>query len=267
MEEKKRTLPWWMPIPIGAAAVVVVIIISVLIFGGEGKPGSVLPPAPDGSTNASSSEVISSKPTSGESEQVEDDPKFDELAQLYEKNPDLWGWLRVEGTQLDEPIMFTPENEQKYIYTDFDGNHDAAGELFIDKDCSVDPMSDNLIIYGHNMRNGSMFKTVMHYEEKSFWEEHPIIEMYTLGEKKEFEVVAAFYDKIYYKTDTCFKFYQFVDAADEAEFNEAYQYYKSNSVYDTGVTAEYGDQLITLVTCSYHEEDGRFVVIGREITP
>ena len=263
MEEKKLPLPRWALIAIGAAAVVVIVLICVLAFGGEGAPSSPVSSGADGPAHVSSSGAISSNPES--TEQPEDDPKFDELAQLHEKNPDLWGWLRIEGTQLDDPIMFTPENEQKYIYTDFDGNHDAAGELFIDKDCSVDPMSDNLIIYGHNMRNGSMFKTVMHYEEKSFWEEHPIIEMYTLGEKKTFEVVAAFYDKIYYKTDTCFKFYQFVDAADEAEFNEAYQYYKSHSEYDTGVTAEYGDQLITLVTCSYHEEDGRFVVIGREI--
>lgn len=264
MEEKKLPLPRWALIAIGAAAAVVIVVVIACVLGGGKNPTPSSSPA----GNAGSGPV--SSPEQGDteanvSEQLANDRKLDELAQLYEQNPDLWGWLRIEGTQLDEPIMYTPENEQKYIYMDFDGNHEAAGELFIDKDCSVDPMSDNLIIYGHNMRNGSMFKTVMHYEDKSFWEEHPIIEMYTLSEKKEFEVVAAFYDKVYYKTDTCFKFYQFVDAADEAEFNEAYQYYKTHSEYDTGVTAEYGDQLITLVTCSYHEEDGRFVVIGREI--
>lgn len=186
------------------------------------------------------------------------------LAAWYEENPDLCGWLRIEDTALDYPLMYTPEEPEKYLRMDFDGAYSVGGIPFLDADCSLDPESDNLIIYGHNMRDGSQFRSVMMYKDKSYWEEHPTILLSTLYEEREYEVLAAFYDRVYYKYEDCFKFYQFIDAEDEAAFNEAISYYKENAEYDTGVTAEYGDRLITLVTCSYHCEHGRFVVVARE---
>lgn len=185
------------------------------------------------------------------------------LAELYEQNPDLAGWIQIADTVIDYPVMFTPEDGEKYIYADFEGHFDVEGLPFIEDDCSMDPESDNLIIYGHNMKNGTMFASLMDYADKSYWEEHPVITFSTLYEEREYEIVAAFYDRVYYKYENCFKFYQFIDAEDEEHFAEALTYYKDNALYDTGVSAEYGDRLITLVTCAYHVENGRFVVVAR----
>lgn len=187
-----------------------------------------------------------------------------ELAALYEDNPDVCGWIKIEGTALDYPLMYTPEEPEKYLRMDFDGVYSVGGLPFLDSDCSLDPESDNLIIYGHNMRDGSQFRSIMMYKDKTYWEAHPTILLSTLYEEREYEVLAAFYDRVYYKYEDCFKFYQFIDAEDEEDFNEAVAYYKEHSEYDTGVTAQYGDRLITLVTCSYHHEYGRFVVVARE---
>ena len=188
-----------------------------------------------------------------------------ELAEIYADNPDIAGWVTIEGTVLDYPVMYTPEDGEKYLYKNINGSFDANGLPFIEDDCSVDPESDNIIIYGHNMKSGKMFASLMNYAKKEYWEQHPTIRFSTLYEEREYEIVAAFKDRVYYKTEDCFKFYQFIDAADEAHFEEAMTYFKENALYDTGVTAEYGDRLLTLVTCAYHVKNGRFVVVAREV--
>lgn len=186
-----------------------------------------------------------------------------EMAELYAQNPEIVGWLEIEGTVLDYPLMHTPDDPEKYLYADFEGNYSKPGTPFMDYRCTLDPPSDNLLLYGHNMKNGTMFREILSYANKSYWEEHPVIKLTTLYEEREYEVLAAFYDRIYLKSYTGFKFYNFVDAADEAEFENAIAYYKENACYETGVTAEYGDQLITLITCAYHVDNGRFVVVAR----
>ena len=183
-------------------------------------------------------------------------------APLYEQNHDLFGWLRIDGTVIDYPVMHTPTDPEKYLHTNFKREYSFGGIPFIDANCSAD--SDNLLIYGHNMLDGSMFRSLPKYESKSYWQAHPTIHFDTLYEEGEYEVLAAFYDRVYYTYEDCFKFYQFIDAADEADFNNAISNFRSKALYDTGVTAAYGDKLITLVTCAYHVEDGRFVVVARK---
>lgn len=190
---------------------------------------------------------------------------LENMAALYAENPDVIGYVRVDDTKLDYPVMYTPDNEEKYIHADFNGKFSVGGLPFIDKDCSMDPESTNLIIYGHNMNNGTAFRTLMGYDKKTFWEQHPTIYFSTLYEERTYEIVAAFYDRVYYKYEDVFKFYNFVEPTDEADFNYAMEQFKEKSLYDTGVTASYGDHLITLVTCAYHTDNGRFVVVAREI--
>lgn len=198
---------------------------------------------------------------------VETEPMMlPELAEIYADNPDLAGWITIEGTVLDYPVMYSPEDGEKYLYKNINGSFDANGLPFIEDGCSMEPESDNIIIYGHNMKSGKMFASLMNYAKKEYWEEHPTIRFATLYEEREYEIVAAFKDRVYYKNEDCFKFYQFIDAEDEAHYEEAISHFKENAEYDTGVTAEYGDRLITLVTCAYHVENGRFVVVAREIT-
>ena len=184
------------------------------------------------------------------------------LQEQYEKNPDLAGWLTVPGTRIDYPVMYSPDEPERYLHANFEVSYSFAGLPFIDAAC--DPESGNRIIYAHNMLDGSMFRTLLKYQQKDFWQRNPVISFSTLYEEQEYEVVAAFYDKVYKKTDTNFKFYQFYDTSDQSRFDEAMAYYREHALYDTGVTAQCGDELITLVTCAYQTENGRFVVVARK---
>lgn len=194
-------------------------------------------------------------------------PMLPKMAELYAENPDIIGWITIPGTNVDYPVMLTPEEPEKYIHMNFKGLYSIGGLPFMEDECSMDPESDNLIIYGHNMKNGTQFKDLMNYTMKKYWQEHPKILFSTLYEERTYEIISAFYDQVYRPTDNVFKFYQFINAKDEADFENAMKHYKAKAEYDTGVTAEYGDRLITLVTCSYHIDDGRFVVVAKEITP
>lgn len=184
---------------------------------------------------------------------------------LYEENPDIWGWVSIEGTVIDYPVMHTPEEPEKYLHLDFSGNYNYAGIPFLDWEC--DENSDNLLIYAHNMKNGTMFRSLLQYETKTYWEKHPTFTLNSLYEEREYEVIAAFYDRVYYKTEDCFKFYQVKTVDGQEEFDQVVATLKEKALYDTGVTAEYGDQLAMLVTCAYHTKNGRFVVVGRYHEP
>ena len=186
-------------------------------------------------------------------------PRF--LVQL-QKNPDLAGWLTLPGTRIDYPVMYSPDEPERYLHANFDAAYSFAGLPFLDAACDTE--SGNRIIYAHNMLDGSMFRTLLKYQQKDFWQRNPVISFNTLYEEQEYEVVAAFYDKVYKKSDTNFKFYQFYDTSDQSSFDEAIAYYREHALYDTGVTAQCGDLFLTLVTCAYQTENGRFVVVARK---
>lgn len=184
------------------------------------------------------------------------------LQEQYEKNPDLAGWLTIPGTRIDYPVMYSPDEPERYLHANFEVSYSFAGLPFLDAACDTE--SGNRIIYAHNMLDGSMFRTLLKYQQKDFWQRSPVISFNTLYEEQEYEVVAAFYDKVYKKSDTNFKFYQFYDTSDQSSFDEAMAYYREHALYDTGVTAQCGDLFLTLVTCAYQTENGRFVVVARK---
>lgn len=183
---------------------------------------------------------------------------------LESENPDFYGWLQIDGTTVDYPVMHTPDDPEKYLHLDFDGQYSVTGTPFLDERCTSD--SDNLIIYAHNMNNGTMFKDLLKYKDETYWKEHPIIHFNTLNEQHDYEIMSVFYDRVYYQYEEGFRYYNFINAESESDYNQAVQEYLDKSLYDTGVSAKSGDQLLTLSTCSYHEQDGRFVVVAREIS-
>ncbi|MCR4808131.1 MAG: class B sortase [Lachnospiraceae bacterium] len=182
---------------------------------------------------------------------------------MKEDNPDFAGYLMVVGTNVAYPVMYSPEDPEKYLHKDLNGLESHGGLPFIDTRCNIEPDSDNIIIYGHNMKDGSKFSSLIDYQDKAFYEDHKIIRYDTTDEVREYEVMAVFYDKVYYIDEDVFKFYDFIDAGDEYDYEDNVNEYLKRSIYDTGVRAVYGDKLITLVTCSYHTENGRFVVVAR----
>ena len=189
-------------------------------------------------------------------------------ADLFLQNGDMAFWLVVDGTAIDYPVVQTPEDENYYLNRDFYGNEDKAGCLILDVDSQPfgENQTTNLIIHGHNMKAGTMFGGLMQYEDENYYAEHKHMEIYTRTDKREYEVIAAFYSQVYYPTDLVFKYYNFFKADNEMEFDYFYDNIKEISLYDTGVTAELGDHFLTLSTCAYHVEDGRFVVVAKEIS-
>lgn len=185
--------------------------------------------------------------------------------EYYLTNPDMVGWLVLPGTVIDYPVMWTPRDENYYLKRDFYGKSSNDGCLILDTDSSLDPLTTNLIIHGHYRKTGAMFTCLHQYADKDFYEEHKQIILHTEEREIIYEVVAAFKSQVYLKTDKVFKFYKFFQADTQAEFDDFYSNIKKLSFYDTGVTAEFGDNFITLSTCAYHVDNGRFVVVAKEV--
>ena len=188
-------------------------------------------------------------------------------AESYLANEDMAGWLVIPDTVIDYPIMWTPEDENYYLRRGFNKKKNSAGCLILDTDSSLEPLTTNLIIHGHNMKAGTMFGTLTDYEDEDFFESHKQIILHTKECQRNYEVIAVFRSQVYKKSDTVFKFYKFFQADTEEEFLNFYENIKEMSLYDTSVTAQFGDNFITLSTCSYHVENGRFVVVAKEVEP
>ena len=182
------------------------------------------------------------------------------------KNDDMVAWIKIPDTCVDYPVMWTPEDEEYYLRKDFNKKYDKAGVPFLDTESSMYPMTTNLIIYGHNFE-GIMFYDVLEYEDESYFKDHPYLYLYGKDCEHKYAVMAAFRSRVYYTTDTCFKYYKFFQADTEEEFKDFYDNVKELSYYDTGVTASFGDRFVTLSTCSDHLPGGvgRFVLVAVEI--
>ncbi len=194
-----------------------------------------------------------------------EEPLLEKYAALYEENHDLIGWLSIEGMVIDYPVMKC-EDDEYYLHHDFYGNDSKYGCLYVRGVADVDTPGTNFIIYGHNMKDGSMFGDLDLYRRESFYREHPTISFDTLYEERTYEIIAVFRSQVYHSGEDAFRYYQFYEAQTQEEFAYFYENIKELALYDTGVTAEFGDTFLTLSTCAYHVEDGRFVVVAKAVS-
>jgi len=182
---------------------------------------------------------------------------------LWQKNNDLAGWLSIDGTPISYPVMYTPDDPEYYLRRGFDKTEAVSGSLFISGGC--EPDSSHVIIYGHQMKNKTMFGSLSKYADAEYFREHPVICFDTLYERGVYEVMAAFYSRAYTINEQgVFRYYQYTDLSDRETFEDYINQVKKAALYDTGISAEYGDSLLTLSTCSHHVQDGRFVVVARK---
>jgi len=186
-----------------------------------------------------------------------------EYAALYLQNDDMVGWIEIEGTKLNYPVLQTPDEKDFYLQRDFNKEKSNHGAIYVQENCDVWTPSDNVVIYGHNMKDGSMFATLLKYRKQEYWEEHRYIYFNTLLERHTYEIVAVF--KTTATIGKGFDYHLFVEAEDEEEFIDYITKIKKLDYYDTGVTAEYGDKLITLSTCEYTLTNGRLVVVAKRV--
>ena len=182
--------------------------------------------------------------------------------ELAAKNSDFFGWLKIDDTVVNYPVMHTPGNPEKYLHMDFDGDYSDSGCLFLDAECRSD--GNMYLIYGHHMINGSMFGSLPKYEDYDYYSSHKTIKFDTLNSIGDYEIFAVFRSQVYDDGDDVFKYYEFKNLDDQGTFDYYVSNVKALSLYDTGITPTYGDKLIALSTCNYHTSDGRFVVVGRK---
>lgn len=186
-----------------------------------------------------------------------------EYAATYELNNHMVGWLWIDGTNINYPVVQTPDSPNYYLRRDFYGNQDTHGCIYAAEHCDIDKPSDNITIYGHRMRDGTMFAALEQYRKKSFWEQHPFIRFDTLTEHHTYQILYVFITESSVGAE--FQYQAFVDAHDPEDFNDFTGMCQTLSLYDTGITAAPGDKLITLSTCDYSLENGRLVVVAKRI--
>lgn len=189
---------------------------------------------------------------------------LEDYVTIYNNNKSLVGWIKIEDTVIDYPVMQS-SNEDYYLDHNFNQEKDSNGSIFIDSDCSIWPKSQNIIIYGHNMKSGKMFGSLKKYKSESYCKKNPIICFDTLFEKGKYQIMYVFGDNVYDEAEVTFKYYQFINANSQEEWESAMNTMAEKSMYDTGVIAPYGSELITLSTCDYEKDAERFVIVAKKI--
>ncbi len=188
-----------------------------------------------------------------------------EYQAIYEMNSELVGWIQIPDTQIDYPVMQSSlDNRDFYLNHKFDKSWGDRGAIYAREQCDINKPSDNITLYGHHMRDGSMFAGLDKFKRKDFWETHQTFTFDTLYERHTYQIFAVF--KTSASVGSGFRYHQMVDAADQAAFDEFITTIKSLAFYDTGITPQYGDKLLCLSTCEYSQPNGRFVVVAMRIS-
>lgn len=190
----------------------------------------------------------------------------DNLFELYKQNNDLIGWIKIddmtnpENTIIDYPVMQTILEPDYYLKRDFNKKKSSYGTIYMDANCSP-RHSKNLLIYGHHMKNGSMFASLNKYTDPSYYSSHPFIQFDTLSILSDYQIIGAF--KATSKELSLLQ--DFLLLSTEEEFNTFRDHFESHKFYDTGIPYSYEDDFITLMTCEYTSKNGRFFVVGKKI--
>ncbi len=193
---------------------------------------------------------------------------LEQYREIHELNNHMVGWIKIPGTVVDYPVLEVEGDNDFYLKKDFYGEYSRHGQIIFDYRCDYAKPSTNIILHGHHMADGSMFACLMSYKKEQFYRNHRYIEFDTLYEEGKYEVFAVFLSRVYNTGDDVFKYYNFIDANSEEEFNEYIENVKALALYDTGITPVYGDEIITLSTCDYTQKDtdnGRCVLVARRV--
>ena len=185
---------------------------------------------------------------------------YEKYGTLYEQNNDFVGWIQIDGTNINYPVMQTPDNPDYYLKHSFENTWSDYGVPYLDEACVIG-RSNNLVIYGHHMSNGSMFCDLELYSDPAFCMDHPVIRFDTLSSFGEYEVIAVFR---YNTNQETFRYDREVNM-DETRFSWFMEQVHARELFSTGKDASFGDQLLTLSTCEYTYKNGRLVVVARKV--
>ncbi|MGF6990545.1 sortase B [Lachnospiraceae bacterium PM6-15] len=194
--------------------------------------------------------------------ELEEPTAMDRYKELLALNEDFVGWIQIEGTGVSYPVMQTKDRPDFYLKKNFEKQYSNYGVPYVQANVDLD-VSDNTVIYGHHMQDGTMFSDLTNYTSKSFYKGHKYIQFDTLSGYGKYEIISVFKTTAYLSKG--FRYYLFVNTTEEQEFDDYIATCKELAFYDTGVTAEYGDKLITLSTCEYTLHNGRLVVVAKKV--
>ena len=206
-------------------------------------------------------EPILTEPSPEEIEQELLAQKLLQYAELATFNPDFVGWIKINNTKIDYPVLHTPSNEEYYLHRNFEKEYSASGTPFLSADNTLEADNEQIIIYGHNMRNGTMFSDLLFYKKQTFWEENPYIYFDLLNSEDNYKIFAVFEMDVE-TGNGHFPFYEHTTFENKELFDAFLNEVTNLSLYDTGVVPTYGETILSLVTCDEYSGSDRIVVMG-----
>ena len=184
-----------------------------------------------------------------------------DINKLYEENKDIVGWLKIDNTTINYPIIQNINDPNYYLRRDFYKNYSSYGTPYMAKQCNLN--SDNIVIYGHHMKNNKMFGELEKYKSKDFYNNHKIITFTTLEKEYSYEIFAVFKTTVY--TKNTFRYYENINFENKKMYNDFINKCKDKSLYQTGIEIKDKEKLITLSTCEYSNKNSRLVIVARKI--
>lgn len=202
---------------------------------------------------------------------IKDEPEVEDIKitfeskyeELLKKNSDMVAWITIDDTKINYPIMLTPNNEQYYLRKNFDKKYEFRGTLFFNGDANFDDM--NMIIYGHNMDDGTMFGALRKYYKRDYFEDHRYIKLETPEGNRTYEITYVMKTVDNLNHEKYVNYYDFINYTEDEFYNQL-ALYEKNSIYTTGTLLSYEDKLLTLSTCEYSNDNGRFVIVAKLIS-
>lgn len=184
---------------------------------------------------------------------------WDKYADAYMENHDFVGWIKIDDTPINYPVCLNEGKNDYYLHRAFDGSYSSSGTIFADNRSDMESLADNVTLYGHHMKTGTMFGCLEKYEDEDFLKKHKYITFDTITGHYVYEVVAAFRTS----TSDNFKYADFYKESKEGEYNAFIKGIQNSAGVE--FSTESRDKFLTLSTCAYHTKNGRFVVVARQI--
>lgn len=188
-----------------------------------------------------------------------------EYEEFLSQNPDLVGWLTIQGTKVDYPVVQKTEDNDYYLNHSFDGSEDSAGTIYVDYRSDIVNPTTNTMVYGHNMKNGTMFGSLKNYLQEDFFKEYRYIQFNTIYEHRLYQVVSVGLSEVAYQDENSYRYYNFIQANNMEEWQEFVDNVSSLAIYQSDVTLEPSDEILTLSTCNSYTEDGRLFIVAKRI--
>ena len=206
-------------------------------------------------------QVIDTAYQKDNTEDFEEEHSNINIKNLYEQNKDIIAWIRINNSNINYPIMQTLNNPNFYLRKNFYKQYSYYGTPYLSEQCDINT-SDNLIVYGHHIKNSKMFGELENYKRQEYYNNHKNINIYTLNDERNYEIIYVFKAII----NNGFDYYNYINFNSESEFNTFKNKCKELAFFDTQIDCNYKDKFITLSTCDYTSQNARLGVVAKRLS-